>query len=98
MQKRVQTRLAARRRREAEEARVAAGIAAEEQRFEAIKQRFGLDAAGIIDALTLWQEHGHDIVARRQGHEAANGDAKGVICVSYHAPLNCQALLRWLAL
>jgi hypothetical protein len=78
MQQRVQTRLTARRRREAEEARVAAGIAAEEQKFEAIKQRFGLDAAGIIGALTLWQEHGDDIIAWREANQASDGAAKGV--------------------
>ena len=77
MQQRVRNRAAARRRREAEEARIAAGIAAEEQKFEAIKQRFGLDAAGIINALTLWQEHGDDIVARREAHQAPDGGAKG---------------------
>ena len=95
VQQRVQARLAARRRREAEEARIAAGIAAEEQKFEAIKQRFGLDAAGIIGALTLWQEHGDDIVAWREAQQATDIGAKGVRHVLIRKSLSaaCMALI-----
>ncbi len=77
VQQRVRTRLDARQRRETEEARIAAAVAAEEQKFEAIKARFGLDAAGIIDALSLWQEHGDDIAAWRGAQHAAHPGANG---------------------
>ena len=72
-------RLEVRRAAEAAEAIVQAAYRAEQEKFIAIKQRFGTDASGIIDVLTLWEQHGDAFIAWRDAPEPAAAESVPVV-------------------
>jgi len=58
LSRRIEARLVIRRKREVEEAAIAAAKQAAAEKWEAVQQRFGLDATSIVKVLELWTVHG----------------------------------------